>query len=250
MFDILQRKTCKKCQKLRYLKFFYFRKDNNKYRDTCKFCMGKGKRKDIFVDIKNSLKQCRKCRKIKKFNEFYKSKNGIANCSSECKKCREKYFDNYKNNNFDKVKLSQKQTRLRTKIKYPWLSSWKNAKQRCTNPNSVGYENYGGRGIRFLISKEEIKKIWFRDKAYEMKKPSIHRIDNNGDYEINNCIFMEMKLHSGINSNSFLIKQLDLNGKLIKEWNSYRELSQSFSKAIKNSKEFLNYKWITKRRGH
>jgi hypothetical protein len=35
--------------------------------------------------------------------------------------------------------------------------------------------------------------LWFRDKAYLMRHPSIDRIDSNGNYELNNCQFIEMK---------------------------------------------------------
>lgn len=66
---------------------------------------------------------------------------------------------------------------------------WNGMKQRCLNPNSKDYENYGGRGIRIC---EE----WDRD-FYEFQNWAIHncysselsidRIDNNGNYEPSNC---------------------------------------------------------------
>ena len=39
---------------------------------------------------------------------------------------------------------------------------------------------------------EEFKKLWFRDKAYEMNRPSIDRIDPKGDYTYNNCRYLEL----------------------------------------------------------
>lgn len=39
---------------------------------------------------------------------------------------------------------------------------------------------------------EDFKFLWFRDRAYLMKKPSIDRINSNGHYELNNCRFIEL----------------------------------------------------------
>ncbi len=44
--------------------------------------------------------------------------------------------------------------------------------------------------------------LYYRDGADKMKKPSIDRIDNNGDYTYENCRFIEMaensrKAHKG-----------------------------------------------------
>lgn len=79
----------------------------------------------------------------------------------------------------------------RWKRERPWYSSYKSAKERCLSKKHISYKDYGGRGILFLITPNEIKDIWFRDCAYEMKKPSIDRIDNNGNYEKSNCRFIE-----------------------------------------------------------
>lgn len=53
---------------------------------------------------------------------------------------------------------------------YPWLDRLAQAKQRCNNNKNKYYKNYGGRGIKFYLTKEEIKELWFRDKAYLLKK--------------------------------------------------------------------------------
>ena len=69
---------------------------------------------------------------------------------------------------------------------------WHNIKQRCNNPNNPSYKYYGGRKIGFLITQEDIIRLWFRDNASSMKRPSIDRIDNNGHYTYQNCRFIEL----------------------------------------------------------
>jgi hypothetical protein len=74
----------------------------------------------------------------------------------------------------------------------PWESHFYHAKQRCTNPNNDQYHNYGGRGICFNITMKDVKALWLRDNAKNMKKPSLDRIDNDLDYTFDNCQFMEI----------------------------------------------------------
>lgn len=77
-------------------------------------------------------------------------------------------------------------------FKSPWLKHASNAKYRCNNPNDSKFKYYGGRGIKYLLTSDEIKRLWIRDKAYLMKQPSIDRKDNNGDYIYKNCRFIEL----------------------------------------------------------
>lgn len=63
---------------------------------------------------------------------------------------------------------------------------------RCNNPKQPGFPYYGGRGIKNLLTKEQIKFIWERDNASLMEKPSIDRVDSDGNYELSNCRFIEL----------------------------------------------------------
>ena len=79
---------------------------------------------------------------------------------------------------------------------HPWMRSYKNARLRCTCVSCGSYQRYGGKGIKFRMSSKDFKQLWFRDKAYEMDRPSIDRIDNNGNYEISNCRYLELSENS------------------------------------------------------
>ena len=79
------------------------------------------------------------------------------------------------------------------KVKYRELNkeeyqTWKDMKSRCLNPNRSGYKNYGGRGIKICDKWLNSFDSFFLDMG---KKPfsgaMIERIDNDGDYEPNNC---------------------------------------------------------------
>ena len=76
--------------------------------------------------------------------------------------------------------------------KNPWVRALNRARTRCNCKTHKAYPNYGGRGIKCLLSLDDIKFLWHRHNAYKMKRPSIDRIDSNGDYTFNNCRFIEL----------------------------------------------------------
>lgn len=88
-------------------------------------------------------------------------------------------------------------TRYESNKKYrethPWHRYYENAKQRCLNKNHKRYMYYGGKGIKLEITPYEIKQLWFRDNAKDMRKASIDRINPDGNYTFSNCRFIEFK---------------------------------------------------------
>lgn len=94
-------------------------------------------------------------------------------------------------NNRVKYLESKKVLRAKTKNERPWVSSYSSARNRCFCKASTHYRIYGGYGIKFNMTMDDFKFLWFRDKAYKMKKPSIDRIDIYGDYELSNCRYIE-----------------------------------------------------------
>ncbi len=125
-----------------------------------------------FLGVGMDAKMCTKCLIIKPINQFfiYKSTNIPR---QHCKMC------------FQKQHLKYMSDR-------PWRITYDSINNRCSRKTFNKYKRYGGRGIKNLITREELKELWFRDKAYNMKRPSIDRIDNDGNYEYGNCRYIEL----------------------------------------------------------
>jgi len=153
-------------------------------------------------------KFCTKCNKVKSVNEFGKTKDRKSGINSICKKCKSVLTINYNKT-------------------YPWIKIFSQINQRCNNPNIRAYKWYGARGIKNKFKdSNQIKFLWCRDNAHLMKKPSIHRINNDGNYCLANCKFIELSEHIKKHESKSVI-QFDKQGNFIKEWDSITDASKS-----------------------
>ena len=80
---------------------------------------------------------------------------------------------------------------------HPLYRIWHNVKQRCTNPNSASYPNYGGRGIKMCD-------LWLNNPHLFIEfciangwreGLQIDRIDNSGNYDELNCRFVTPQMN-------------------------------------------------------
>ena len=96
---------------------------------------------------------------------------------------------------------------------------WCGMKTRCTNPNSVNYKNYGGRGVSICsdwLNNFESFYEWSVANGYN-DELTLDRINNDGNYEPFNCKWPTYKEQS---QNKRDVKLYTFNGKTQtqKEW--------------------------------
>lgn len=163
-------------------------------------------------------KICNCCNQEKPISKFKKAKRIKSGYTNICKSCSSKKNKIYYEQNI--IEIKQKTKKYRIEKKCDILLS--KIKQRCNNPNSNNYIYYGMKGIKCLITVEEIKELWERDEAFNMKKPSIDRIDNDGNYEYSNCRFIELNENIAKDKRKPVL-QYDLKGNFIREWGSMLE---------------------------
>lgn len=126
-------------------------------------------------------KRCARCKEIKDISKFVKYRKGVnkGHWQSWCRKCHTVY--------------AMTPQRVLSRKRYyatfmPWKKTFVSIVGRCTSRNNRYYK----KGIKNFLSVSDLKYLWFRDKAYLMKCPSIDRINNNGNYTIENCKYMEL----------------------------------------------------------
>jgi len=72
--------------------------------------------------------------------------------------------------------------------------TWQSMKQRCYNSKSQRFEDWGGRGISVCDRWVNSFDNFFLDMGVKPSKDhSIERLDNNGSYEKENCIWADKK---------------------------------------------------------
>ena len=100
---------------------------------------------------------------------------------------KKKYYAEHK----EELRKHNRKRYARIRTEAPWLLHWNSAKARCNNLNYHGYKWYGGKGVRMLLTPLEVELLYKIARADKMERPSIDRINSNGDYHFGNCRFIE-----------------------------------------------------------
>lgn len=79
---------------------------------------------------------------------------------------------------------------------HPLYNIWTSMRDRCDNPNSLAYKNYGGRGIYYTNAWKDIKNfIADMGSSYKIGL-TLERKDNNVGYNKENCVWVPYKMQA------------------------------------------------------
>lgn len=144
-------------------------------------------------------------------------------CSLQCVYSSKDWKQKMKNKNL---------THGETKTKF--YNKWRSMKRRCYAPQDHQYKHYGGRGIQICPHWQKFEN--FRDDMYESylmhvkehgeKNTTIERIDNNGNYEKQNCRWATIKEQQNNSRNNHFVS---FQGKTmtISQWSEELKISRS-----------------------
>jgi len=127
-------------------------------------------------------------------------------------------------NKSNAAKKSYKKGRANTNLKHGMYgtkihNSWRGMRDRCRNVKHSYYEKYGGKGVTVCdewLNSFESFRDWALVNGYE-EGLSIDRIDNNGNYEPNNCRWSTRIEQANNTTNNRLI-ELFGSTKNLKQW--------------------------------
>ena len=142
----------------------------------------------FYLEEKMETKICSKCKERKPLSQFHQiHKNNKSYLYYYCRQCKSKEHKEY----------------LKS---HPWAKTFLRILTRTKYSSSESYERYKNRGGSITLN--DLKTLWFRDKAWLLKRPSIDRIDNDKGYFLDNCRYIELgdNIRRNFTKNSYTIK--------------------------------------------
>lgn len=130
---------------------------------------------------------------------------------------------------------------------------WRGIKDRCLNPNNKHFDRYGGRGITICddwINNFQAFYDWSIENGFK-EGLTIDRIDNDGNYEPNNCRWVDYYVQANNRSNNHLIT-VDDETHTLSEWSritglDVHTISSRLSRGCSKEEIFnTNYKKVEK----
>lgn len=124
----------------------------------------------------------------------------------------------------------------------PEYSTWERIKNRCNNPNSADYPDYGGRGIKVCDRWRKSFLAFYSDMGNKpIPNYSLDRINNNGNYEPSNCRWATIQEQAN-NKRSNRVFTINGATKTLKQWSDELGLKYKTVHMRINS-----YGWSTER---
>jgi hypothetical protein len=89
----------------------------------------------------------------------------------------------------------------------PLYQAWKNMRRRCNSPTYRDYKYYGGRGIRVCNRWNSFENFAADMLGHPGRGWSLDRIENDGDYEPDNCWWAPPGPHQWRNRRSTILTE-------------------------------------------
>lgn len=151
-------------------------------------------------------KTCTKCGETKSatLEFFYQHKECKGGLSTQCKQCTKACRKENRERNPQRDRDYQKKRReqnpgypdaYRATLRGYVAKITGEMKQRCVNPNNPRYRHYGGRGICCSFTSQELYN-WCIENNVDPRGLDTHRIDNDGNYTLDNIVFLIKSEHT------------------------------------------------------